>query len=208
MTIFFGLRKGCWFKLKCIIESCQNEKCYKNGLCRSHHLEAIQRKRTVGWEGKPHCSYPEYKVWDAMIGRCYYPNNSSYIRYGGKGVKVCDQWLYDFERFYKDMGPRPSSNHQIDRIDPDGNYCPDNCRWITAKENRRRSSQTKLSVDVVVLLRSQYRNSGKSMRAFAKEIGMNYLTVRSALLGINWSDVPNPIKRGHHDMRIRKDDGK
>jgi len=84
---------------------------------------------------------PEYRSWCHMKGRCYCPNDSRYHRYGGRGIKVCDRWLNSFENFYKDMGPRPSPKHSIDRVDNNGNYEPSNCRWVTVKtQNSNRST--------------------------------------------------------------------
>jgi len=76
---------------------------------------------------------PIYRVWAAMITRCSDPKYKKYKYYGGRGITVCDRWLR-FENFYEDMGERPSGL-QIDRIDNDKGYSPDNCRWVTAKEN-------------------------------------------------------------------------
>lgn len=79
-----------------------------------------------------------YKSWRCMKYRCNNPHYHQHNLYGGRGIKVCDRWL-DFNNFLKDMGERPK-NKTLDRIDNDGNYEPDNCRWATPKQqvyNRR-----------------------------------------------------------------------
>lgn len=85
---------------------------------------------------------PEYGIWRQMMKRCTYKKYKYFDRYGGRGIKVCDRWL-EFENFIVDMGPRPSKNHQIDRIDNNGNYQPENCRWTTQINNARNKSNSK-----------------------------------------------------------------
>lgn len=77
---------------------------------------------------------PEYSVWRGMKSRCTNSNTRMYGRYGGRGISICPQWMDSFTQFYKDMGPRPSPEHSIDRINNDGNYEPSNCRWATVEE--------------------------------------------------------------------------
>ena len=98
--------------------------------------ERITRQKTThGMHGTP-----EYHSWRGMIYRCTNQHGKDYAKYGGRGIAVCAAWRHSFEIFYTDMGPRPSSRHSLDRIDPNGNYEPTNCRWadeITQQRNRR-----------------------------------------------------------------------
>lgn len=77
---------------------------------------------------------PEYKAWKKMKERCYNPNVHAFNRYGGRGIKVCEEWRTDFFSFLRDVGNRPSSKHSIDRINNDGDYEPGNVRWGTKQE--------------------------------------------------------------------------
>lgn len=83
-----------------------------------------------------------YRIYYAMKQRCYNSNNSNYNRYGGRGIKVCSEWLHDFKTFYDwALKNGYDENLTIDRINFDGNYEPNNCRWITQHEQARNTSR-------------------------------------------------------------------
>lgn len=84
---------------------------------------------------------PEYVSWQAMKRRCLNKGYRNYKRYGGRGITVCERWRTSFDDFLADMGRKPTPKHQIDRIDNDKGYSPDNCRWATPKENCQNKSK-------------------------------------------------------------------
>jgi hypothetical protein len=79
----------------------------------------------------------EYHAWQQMFVRCYNPKAKSFRDYGARGISVCERWTASFEAFLEDMGPRPSSQHSLERVDNNQGYSPDNCQWSTHKEQGR-----------------------------------------------------------------------
>jgi hypothetical protein len=106
-----------------------------------------------------------------MRKRCFDPSNKRFAHYGGRGIRVCKRWK-TFEHFFVDMGPRPSPEHSLDRIDNDGHYSPDNCRWATRLEQANNKTATHwISHD----------GRTQSLASWARETGIGFSTIRYRL---------------------------
>ncbi len=102
--------------------------------CGCAHKEMLSKKFSKHHQ----CFTPEYSAWQNMRSRCYNIKNTKYSDYGGRGIGVCDRWKNSFEKFFNDMGNKPSDIHSLDRYpDNDGNYEPNNCRWGTYEQQAR-----------------------------------------------------------------------
>ena len=127
----------------------------------------IERNTKHGMEGTK-----IYGKWSGMLDRCENPNCKDYPRYGGRGIKVCERW-HIFENFYADVSVLPHFNeagYSLDRIDVNGNYCPENVRWATAKEqNRNRRNNTIV----------EYNGVQMCLKEAAEKSGISYQTLVS-----------------------------
>lgn len=122
-----------------------------------------------------------YRVYHGMKSRCYYKKHDHFKRYGGRGIKICDEWLESFENFYKWAVKSGYKNDlTIDRINNDGDYSPDNCRWSTQSEQTRNTSRN-------VFL--TYKNQTKTAVEW------------SEVLGVNESLITSRVRRGYSDQQ-------
>lgn len=129
---------------------------------------AADGKRSYSKHGQT--KSPMYRVWHAMMYRCYCPTAQQFPRYGGRGVRVTDAW-HDFATFLQSVGDRPLGA-TLERIDNDGDYSPENVRWATRLEHAQNRSTSR-----------QYTHDGKTqtIAAWAREFGMCSQTLRMRL---------------------------
>jgi len=141
---------------------------------KEHAAEAARRRCTTHGQSK----IAEYFVWKTMKARCLNPRNSEFKNYGGRGIWVCDRWRTSFVAFIQDLGLRPSPAHSIDRINNDGNYEPENCRWAIGKEQARNTrANHRITIDGVIM----------TIAGWAERSGLKSGTISRRLLVYGWS---------------------
>lgn len=121
-------------------------------------------------------STPIYGLWCAMKRRCENKNVAAYKDYGGRGIRVCERWQA-FENFFADMGHKPEGK-SLDRIDNSKGYCKENCKWSTAKEQKRNARNLRYITA---------KGKTQSMGEWAEEIGLSVGTIWQRL-SIGWTD--------------------
>jgi hypothetical protein len=128
---------------------------------------------------------PEYNIWCAMRARVGNSNNRHFKHYGGRGIKVCKEWDKSFEKFFSDMGPRPTSRHTIERINTNGDYEPQNTKWDTYKnQQRNRRNNHLIEVDGV----------SKCLTEWADISGINWSTIRRRIV-LGWEPKDAVFKK-------------
>jgi hypothetical protein len=115
--------------------------------------------------------HPLYKRWTSMICRCYGKTDANYPNYGGRGIRVCDRWSnrlqpgrIGFANYVADMGLPPGPDYTIDRIDNDGDYSPENCRWATVSQQNANKRRPKL-IALTDAQKRQYACKSEAMRS-------------------------------------------
>ncbi len=122
----------------------------------------------------------EYMSWTKMKFRCTNPKYHAYDKYGGKGIKVCDRWLGKdgFFNFLEDMGIKPDKSFSIERIDISKDYCPENCKWASKKEQARNKSNSK---------RIEYKGETKTLVEWSEILQLPYATLQARIDSYSWS---------------------
>lgn len=108
--------------------------------CGCWQREVTSKRSIIHGESSKNTA--EYRTWKNMMRRCYTPSYTNFQNWGGRGIIVCEHW-HTYKNFLNDMGRKPTSKHSIDRIDNNGNYEPNNCRWATYHEQMLNKSTSK-----------------------------------------------------------------
>lgn len=130
-----------------------------------------------------------YGVLHSMKQRCYSRSHKSYPRYGGRGIRICDDWLTNPENFYHwALSNGYAKGLQIDRVDNDGDYSSVNCRLVSARENMRNSSATRLTKAEVLEIRALLQESVREA-VIAAQFGLTQSAISRIKTRRSWSDV-------------------
>lgn len=151
-----------YWRCRCV---CGKETMARSGDLRSGNTQSCGCRKGYRTHGHSHVS--AYKIWEGMKRRCVNPSDPEYRNYGGRGIRVCDHWQ-SFENFYADMGDRPAGM-SIDRIDSDGDYTPENCRWATPLEQSQNSRHCRYAV---------YAGQRLCLAEWARRLGVSRQTLQ------------------------------
>ena len=170
---------------KCVCD-CGNEVVVRGEYLKSGHTKSCGCNKSISHtitHGKSKSRL--YKIWVGMKERCYNPNRNSYCWYGAKGICVCDEWD-DFENFYDwSMNNGYSDELTIDRIDSNGNYCPENCRWSTDREQANNRSTNRII---------EYNGESHTLEEWSRITGIASNTIRMRLDEYKW-DVEKSLTK-------------
>jgi hypothetical protein len=124
-----------------------------------------------------------------MKQRCTNPNTPFFKNYGGRGIKVCEEWLSSFEAFAHDMGMPPSDEYTLDRINNDGDYTPENCRWANQTQQHENGSR---SINITAF------GETKPAKTWAKNLGINYQKITYAYRSKGLEAATAIVEAGAH----------
>ena len=174
----------------CKIEDCDTQVEAKN-YCKKHYTRFWKYGDPFHTERGIHGMFgtPEYITWANMIQRCCNKKHKAYKYYGRQGIAVCDRWLHSFVNFFNDMGPKPFSKAEIDRIDNDLGYFPENCRWVTSAQNNQNKRNIKLTLEKARAIREKYQNSGMTQKEIGNSFGVSPDTISLIVNQKTWKET-------------------
>lgn len=145
--------------------------------CGCYNLERVIETKTKHGHSPKIGESPTYIKWRSMKARCTNSNQDPNRGYVKRGIKVCDRWLNSFENFLEDMGECPEG-YSIERIDVNGDYCPENCKWIPLEEQAANKRNNRLLT---------FRGETLPLRHWAERMGLDEGCVRSRIIDLGWS---------------------
>jgi hypothetical protein len=180
-------------KVKCLCD-CGNEVMVIKDKLRSGHTKSCGclNIEMIGSLNASHgkCDTSEYRAWAGMLTRVGNDKERGWHRYGGRGITVCERWKHSFENFLTDMGIKPTKKHSIERVDNDGNYEPDNCKWGTCIEQ---ANNKRNNVKIV------FESVAYSPRALSEKLGVPIKTA------YGWAGRKNKPELLFSQYRSRKE---
>ncbi len=148
---------------------------------KSRSCGCIKEERAINrlgefYDGLPAIHRKEYQAWENMKQRCSNPNANFYHAYGGRGIKVCGRWADSFDDFLEDLGPVPSDDHSLGRLDNNGDYEPGNCEWQTDEEQYNNTQRSVLIT---------WKGITKTATQWARELGVPVSRIKYRI-SIGW----------------------
>lgn len=174
----------------CSVEDCDKEM-YARGYCKTHYFRWYKfgDPLTVNRNYHGLSKSSEYNVWAMMKQRCLNKKQNNYKNYGARGIKVCDRWKNSFSAFYADIGPRPSKNHTLERLNNNLGYFPGNVVWALRSVNCRNTRRIKLNVEKVKRIRDLYKKKLRTRKELAVEFGVPVDTIKNVVTHRTWKNV-------------------
>ena len=155
---------------------CGNTTTVTSYCLKSGRIKSCGCLRKEGTHGKSNTRL--YKIWGNMKSRCYNPNSARFSSYGMRGISVCEEWKNNFQSFYEwAITNGYNDTLSIDRIDVNGNYCPENCRWATSKEQGNNKSDSRFLT---------YKGKTQTLAQWAEENGIKTTTLHARINYYNW----------------------